>query len=425
VLLSCRHMLPASIFKIQLKKRQECWRLVLCRWKREQKRPVYCSLHVCFSSLLFLMLHLDLFYLCTMSFVEHTSCRLAADIQFVSMKVNAFRYDRFFALTDTPQFISQSPSNYVLAMKSRIPTVLSMVQVLPSVQVVSQNEPPPSSCFLPHVIPSDSATECMVCRDGQLLTVSRSSGKTKSVYYRVVFHGSTCGPWVLLLHPTAPDSADRNIGKEKLLRITSAEYTSVMFLPAPGPVLYNIMAERRSSQSARALHLRSLAAAAAAFADFPAASSFDLSHKPSFTNLAENLSPMALRSHIVVDSNRPLLVPGRVSWHLSSDVVVVPYSTIPCYEPSTCCVLIHSAGGRVSQILLFTDNMISSSVHVALYLSSFDFCSVSPSVLSVEGGTYLEQSIFFKDCHVQGNSTLRFVCGGCAAEQLRVTVVCP
>lgn len=213
-----------------------------------------------------------------------------------------------------------------------------MAQVLPSVQVVSQNETPPSSCFLPHVIPADAATECMVCRDGQLLTVARSSGKTKSVYYRVVFHGSTCGPWVLVLPPTAPDFADRTIGNEKLLRIASAEYTSMMFLPAPGPVLSNIMADRRSSQSARALHLRSLAAAAAALADFPAASSFDLSHKPSFTNLAENLSPMALRSHIVVNSNRPPLVPRRVSWHVSSDVVVVPNSKHPCYELSRCCV---------------------------------------------------------------------------------------
>jgi hypothetical protein len=194
-----------------------------------------------------------------------------------------------------------------------------MMQVLPSVQVVSQSKIPPSSCHLPRVTPIDAATECMLCRDGQLLTVARSSTSNVAVYFRVVFHGSSCGPWLLISPPAVSVLTDRQIGSENLLRLVSAEYTSLMLLPAPGPVLSSVIADRRSLQSARVLHLQSLAAAAEVLVNYPATSSFILSHMP----LVETLSSQALRSRIVLNTNRPVLLPGRVSWHISSDIAVL------------------------------------------------------------------------------------------------------
>jgi hypothetical protein len=231
-----------------------------------------------------------------------------------------------FALTDAQQFISQSPTVFVLAVTSKLPTVLPTMQVLPSVQVVSQIKYPSSSCDLPHLIPTDTVAECALCRDGQLMTVARSSSSNIAVYYRAVFHGSSCGPWLLVSPPTVSPLADRAIRSENVLRIVSAEYAALLLLPSSGPVQSSVIADRRSSKSEQALHLRSLAASAAVFANYPAASSFSISYKPLLTNVVETLSPQALRSHIIVHTRRPLLLPRMVSWRLSSDVVVVTES---------------------------------------------------------------------------------------------------
>jgi hypothetical protein len=255
---------------------------------------------------------------------QNSARRLASDIQLVSMKVSTFLFYETHALTLVQQFMSQSASTSVLSVISKLPSVFSMRQVLPSVQAVSQNKTPPSSCHLPSVIPIDAATECMLCSDGQLITVARSSISNTAIYYRVVFHGSSCGPWLRVSPPAISVLADRPIESENLLRLVSAEYTSLMLLPAPGPVSSSVIADRQSSQSARVLHLSSLAAAAAAFVNYPATSSFMVSHTP----LLERMTSQPLRSRIIVGTSRPLLLPGRVSWHVSSDIAVINESTL-------------------------------------------------------------------------------------------------
>jgi hypothetical protein len=77
------------------------------------------------------------------------------------------------------------------------------------------------------------------------------------------------------------------------------------------------------------------------------------------------------------------------------------------------------------QILFFTDNAISSSVHVALSLPAPPICAILPNLVSAQGGTRLEQNILFRDCQAQGNATVTFSCNGCGADQIRLTVVCP
>ena len=71
-----------------------------------------------------------------------------------------------------------------------------------------------------------------------------------------------------------------------------------------------------------------------------------------------------------------------------------------------------------------TDSAISSPVLVALSLPNPPICAVSPSVVAVEGGTRLQQNIMFKGCIMRGNATVAFACNGCAAENLRLTIVC-
>lgn len=304
-------------------------------WRAAQQRQVHRSLHVCFRSTFILdsaCLRVYTRYLQT-SFADcnkFTLSRLATDIPLVSIKVLFFNSWCLFALTDGQQFISQSPTVFVLAVTSKLPTVLPTMQVLPSVQVVSQIKSPSSSCDLPHLIPTDTVAECALCKDGQLMTVARSSSSSNiAVYYRVVFHGSSCGPWLLVSPPTVAPLADRTIRSENVLRIVSAEHAALLLLPSSGPVQSSVLADRRSSKSEQALHLRSLAASAAVFANYPAASSFFISYKPLLTNVVETLSPQALRSHIIVHTRRPLLLPRTVSWRLSSDVVVVTESKPP------------------------------------------------------------------------------------------------
>ena len=212
-------------------------------------------------------------------------------------------------------------------------------QVLPSVQVVSHVATPPSSCDLPRLIPMDAAVECTLCGDGQRVSIARS-GST-SVYYRVVFHGHSCGPWSHVSPPTAPAPFDNRIrrhGTESALRISSAGYSALLLLPPPGPVPSSIVADRRSSRSARALQLPSLSVAAVALADYPAPSSFFVSHTPIFSDQGEASSSQTLRSRIVVETNRPLLLPGHLSWRVSSDIAVVSNSAplLECFQDDVC-----------------------------------------------------------------------------------------
>jgi hypothetical protein len=181
----------------------------------------------------------------------------------------------------------------------------------------------------------DAAVKCTLCGEGHRLLIARS-GST-SVYYRVVFHGHSCGPWSQVLPPTAPAPFNNRIrrhGTESALRISSAGYSALQLLPAPGPVPSSIMADRRSSRSARALQLPSLSAAAVALADYPAPSSFLVSHTPIFADQGEASSLQTLRSRIVVETNRPPLLPGRLSWRVSSDIAVLSNSAplLECFQ---------------------------------------------------------------------------------------------
>ena len=166
----------------------------------------------------------------------------------------------------------------------------------------------------------------MLCRDGQQVVVARSSSST-SIFYRVVFHGGSCGPWLLVLPTPAPAFSDRVLmdGSENVLRMASADYSALLLLPVHAPDLSSITADVRSSQAEPALRLPSLAAAASALARFPAASSFALSHTAA-VDAGDMFTQQPLRSRLVVDTNRPPLLPGRVIWRTSTDVAVVPHS---------------------------------------------------------------------------------------------------
>jgi hypothetical protein len=202
----------------------------------------------------------------------------------------------------------------------------STAQVLSSVQIASHMTTPPSSCDLPQLLPNDAAVECTLCGDGQRVSIARIG--SSSVFFRVVFHGHSCGPWLLVSPPVATTLVDRKrqYVTDNTLRISSAEYSALLLIPSPGPVPSSTMADRRSSPSARALQLSSLSAAAAALAEYPAPSSFLVSYTPIFSDPEEALSSQSLRSLIVVETNRPPLLPGRLSWHASSDIAVVSNS---------------------------------------------------------------------------------------------------
>ena len=329
----------------------------------------------------------------------------------------------FSELIHVYQVISQSSSTTVLAVNSRLPVLLSGAQLLPSIQVVSRNEMPPSSCTMP----SDEGAECVLCNEGRLVTVTHSSSRS-SVYFRVVFHGSSCGPWLLVAPPivqTFADAATRD-GEDSSLRISFAKYAALLLLPAPGPVLSSVTVDRRSFHTIRDLRFPSLVAAAAAMADYPAASAFALFQTPLLPNLEENVSAQVLRSRVVVETNRPPLLPGHVAWQLSSNVAVIPESEIrncPFCSQSRLMLFLGDLG--FVQIKFFTDNVIASFVSIVLSLPAPPLCTVLPSVISVQGGNRLEQNILLKNCQAKGNSTLFFSCGGCAAETLRLTIVCP
>jgi hypothetical protein len=208
---------------------------------------------------------------------------------------------------------------------------------LPSIQVVSRNEMPPSSCTMP----SDEGAECILCNEGRLVTVTHSSSSS-SVYFRAVFHGSSCGPWLLVAPPivqTFADAATRD-GDDTALRISFAKYGALLLLPAPGPVLSSVTVDRRSFHTIRDLRFPSFVAAAAAMADYPAASAFALFQTPLLPNLEENVSAQVLRSRVVVETNRPPLLPGHVAWQLSSNVAVIPESEIHIcpfvHNPDSC-----------------------------------------------------------------------------------------
>ena len=78
-----------------------------------------------------------------------------------------------------------------------------------------------------------------------------------------------------------------------------------------------------------------------------------------------------------------------------------------------------------AEVVVFTDNAISSPVLIAVSLPAPPVCAVLPSVIAVEKGMRLQQTVMFKGCLVRGNATVTFMCEGCAAEELRLTVVCP
>lgn len=328
-------------------------------------------------------------------------------------------------LTSLFQFISQSLSTTVVAFISRLKS-LPTEPILPSVQVVSQISTPPASCELPSLYPAAAASECTLCADGQQLAVARSSS-SDLLYFRVIFYGRSCGPWQLVSPPAAPVLSDNHSHRDKsenVLRIASAEYSALMLLPVPGPVSSSLIADRRSFQSTRALRLQSLSAAAAALVDYPSASSFLVSHKPLFYEDGKPISSQALRSHIVVETSRPQLSPGRLSWRVSNDVAVVPDSK-PLWFQLLVCFTRFAGDNRLVQVLLFTDNVISSSLSLSLILPAPPICDVLPSVISVQAGLRLEQNIMFRNCRMRGNATLVFQCGGCGAEDLRVVVLCP
>ncbi len=238
-------------------------------------------------------------------------CRRSIDVQFISMKVY-IRLGFFSELIHVDQVISQSSSNTVLAVNFRLPVLLSGAQLLPSIQVVSRNEMPPSSCTMP----SNEGAECILCNEGRLVAVTHSS--SSSVYFRAVFHGSSCGPWLLVAPPivqTFADAAARD-GDDTALRISFAKYGALLLLPAPGPVFSSVTVDRRSFHTIRDLRFPSFVAAAAAMADYPAASAFALFQTPLLPNLEENVSAQVLRSRVVVETNRPPLLPGHVAWQL-------------------------------------------------------------------------------------------------------------
>jgi hypothetical protein len=162
-----------------------------------------------------------------------------------------------------------------------------------------------------------------------LVAVAHSSSSS-AVYFRVVFHGSSCGPWKLVVSPMVPAFADAVTGDkdDTALRISFAKYAALLLLPSPQPVLSSVTVDRRSFHTIRALQFPSLVAAAAAMADYPSASTFALFHTPLLPNADENVSPHVLRSRIVVETNRPPLLPGRVTWQLSSNIAVIPESEI-------------------------------------------------------------------------------------------------
>ncbi len=175
-------------------------------------------------------------------------------------------------------------------------------------------------------MPKAAAAECVLCKHDQRVTVARSSDSS-SVYYRVVFHGGSCGPWMFVSPPVAPAVTDLipADGGENVLRISYAEHAALLLLHEHGSNPSSVRVDR-SSQAARALRFPSLAAAAAALAAFPAASSFALSHTPRAVNAGDSAAKQPLRSRLVVHTDRPPLLPGLVVWRISSDVVVVPRS---------------------------------------------------------------------------------------------------
>ena len=80
--------------------------------------------------------------------------------------------------------------------------------------------------------------------------------------------------------------------------------------------------------------------------------------------------------------------------------------------------------GAFVQIVVFTDNMVSYPLSVSINLPAPPICDVLPSVIAVQAGMRLEQNVLFRNCRSKGNVTVAFECGGCAAERLRLTVVC-
>lgn len=233
-------------------------------------------------------------------------------------------------LTKVPQLMSQSSSATVLALTSRLPAARGAMQVLPTVHVASQISAPRTSCELPQLLPVDAAVQCAVCGDGQQVVVARSSS-SDSVYFRVVFYGRSCGPWLLVAPPTAPALSDNRVRRnviENALRITSAEYSALVLLPAPGPVSSSSIADHRSFRSTQAIRFQSLSAAAAALVDYPSASSFFISHTPLVSDEGKPVSSQAFRSRLVVETIQPPLAPARVAWRVSSNVAVVSDSEL-------------------------------------------------------------------------------------------------
>jgi hypothetical protein len=252
------------------------------------------------------------------------------------MKVRFFPLYCVAKLTAGHQFISQSLLANILSLVSRIPTAISNAQVLPTVHVVSQMHAPPSHCVLPLLRPVEAASLCTLCKDGQQLAVSRSSGSSV-VYYRVVFHGGSCGPWISISPPGAPSLTNliHRVPPENMLRIASADFSTLLLLPRLHSTL-NITVHRHSHQSTCAIRLSSLAAAAAALADYPSGS-FLVFHSPLLRGSAEILA-QPFRSRVVVHTDRVPLLPGYVSWKLSNDVAIVPQRKLPVciYEFRTC-----------------------------------------------------------------------------------------
>jgi hypothetical protein len=145
-----------------------------------------------------------------------------------------------------------------------------------------------------------------------------------------VFHGSSCGPWKLVVPSMVPAFAESLTDRDDTtaLRISFAKYAALLLLPSSQSALSSVTVDRRSFHTIRALQFPSLVAAAEAMADYPSASTFALFHTPLLPNVDENVLPHVLRSRIVVETNRPPLLPGRVTWQLSSNVAVIPESEI-------------------------------------------------------------------------------------------------